>query len=137
MKSNKLLKQLGLKNTKQRQALLEVLMSQVHPINAETCYILLNQQQHSINLSTIYRTLEQFTQLGLIEKSYSSLTAGYVYTFKSGHHRHYMLCVKCQQMFPLDVCPMHDIIESIEHTYGFKVNAHQLELSGICRSCQS
>jgi Fur family ferric uptake transcriptional regulator len=137
MNVSKLLKQAGLKNTKQRQAVLEVLMTQVQPINAETCYSLLKQHQHTINLSTIYRTLEQFTQLGLIEKSYSSLSAGHVYAFEHGHHRHYMICTSCHTMVALESCPMHQLLDEVEASTGFHIQTHSLEIQGVCQACQA
>ena len=137
LKVSEILQAHGLRHTKQREALLNLLMMSDQPLSAEACYQQLNQQKQRMNLSTVYRILEQFSQNDILEKSYHSLQQGHVYTFIRGHHRHYLLCVKCHQMYPLDVCPMHDVIENIEQRYGFQVNAHQLELTGVCRSCRS
>ena len=130
------LSQYGLKHTKQREALLDLLMHQAAPINAETCYSLLQKAHQAINLSTIYRILDQFTQAHIVEKSYNSLSQGHVYSLVLGHHRHYLLCTKCHQMIPLMECPMHDVIQAVEQTTGFKVQSHGLEIQGLCPQCQ-
>lgn len=132
-----ILQKYGLRYTKQREALLSLLIQAEHPLTAEQCFHALSLDNQSINLSTVYRILDQLSLEHIIEKSYNSLQQGHVFSFILGTHRHYMLCTKCHQMYPLEVCPMHEVIETIEKTYGFKVNSHQLELTGICRSCQS
>jgi Fur family ferric uptake transcriptional regulator len=127
----------GLRYTKQREALLSLLMDAEHPLSAEQCFNALSHDNHRMNLSTVYRILDQLSLEHILEKSYHSLQQGHVFSFVLGSHRHYLLCTKCHRMFPLDVCPMHGVIETIEKTYGFKINSHQLELTGLCQSCQS
>ena len=59
----------GLKNTRHRQLILQLLLASEGVLTAEDIYQQLCEQGTEINFSTVYRILENFTQKGLTEKS--------------------------------------------------------------------
>ena len=60
----------GLKNTRHRQLILQLLLASEGVLTAEDIYQQLCEQGAEINFSTVYRILENFTQKGLTEKSF-------------------------------------------------------------------
>ncbi|PKM64215.1 MAG: hypothetical protein CVU96_03975 [Firmicutes bacterium HGW-Firmicutes-20] len=138
MKSNSsrtLLEKAGLKYSRQREALLDILKEQSTPITIEQLDDITKQNKLSINLSTIYRILDAFLKHDMIEKAFNVPSQSYVIELKHSHHRHFLICLDCQKMIPINHCPMHDIIDQIEKEQDFHVSAHQLEIHGYCSDC--
>ena len=57
-----------LKNTKQRAAILALLDTSREPVSAEDLYEKMKDDFPSLAISTVYRNLERFTALGIVEK---------------------------------------------------------------------
>lgn len=133
--SRNLLEKAELKYSRQRETLLDILKEQSTPITIEHLDDIIKQRRLSINLSTIYRTLDTFLKHDMIEKTFNIPTQSYVIELKHSHHRHYLICLDCQKMIPINHCPMHDIIDHIEKEQNFQVSAHQLEIYGYCSDC--
>jgi Fur family transcriptional regulator, ferric uptake regulator len=133
--SRNLLDKAQLKYSRQREWLLDILKEQKTPITIEQLDELVRTKKLSINLSTIYRILDAFLKHGLIEKTFNITMQSYVLELKHAQHRHYLICLDCQKMIPIEHCPMHDIVENIEKEQNFYVSAHQLEIYGYCSNC--
>ena len=133
--SRTLLDKAQLKYSRQREWLLDILKEQKTPITIEQLDELVRLRKLSVNLSTIYRILDAFLKHGLIEKTFNITMQSYVLELKHAQHRHYLICLDCQKMIPIDHCPMHDIVENIEKEQNFHVSAHQLEIYGYCSGC--
>lgn len=69
----------GLKNTRHRQLILQLLLASEGVLTAEDIYQQLCEQGAEINFSTVYRILENFTQKGLTEKSFWRMHASMVF----------------------------------------------------------
>lgn len=133
--AKELLSRVNLKYTKQREIILDALRDLKVPVSVEQLDDYCRSHQHPINLSTIYRTIDSLSQVNLIHKTYNSITQSTMVELVAPTHKHYLVCVDCHTMIPIKMCPMHDILHSIEHDYGFEVLSHQLEISGLCDSC--
>ena len=66
MESEERLKNSGLKTTKSRKAILDILIRSDQPMAAEQIFLVLKQEQIAINLSTVYRTLESLENKDLV-----------------------------------------------------------------------
>ena len=130
-----LLEQSKLKYSRQREGLLDILKEQSVPITIDQLDEIVKQCNLSINLSTIYRILDAFQKHDMIEKTFNVPTQSYVIELKHAHHRHYLICLDCKKMIPINHCPMHEIIEQIEKEQDFHVSAHQLDIYGYCSDC--
>jgi len=53
-----ILAKIGCKNTKSRKAVIEVLENAENPLSAEDIFLCIKKQGSSVNLSTVYRTLD-------------------------------------------------------------------------------
>ncbi len=117
--------------TKQRQAILAIFKSTATPQSAEM--IMDSLVDHTMNLSTVYRTLEVFYDAGLISKSTIDQTS-YYYDNQKDHH-HYMICLNCHKMVEVD-CHLSHFADDVAKRHGFKITHHDMTLYGYCRDCQ-
>lgn len=121
-----------IKLTKKRQMVLNIIKNAEKPLCAEDIYSILNNE--SINLSTIYRSLELFYTERLILKTvYDNKSYYHMNNFK---HSHYMVCEKCGTMIPFD-CMVHNLENHVLNQYGFKVSHHDLTFYGLCEKCRN
>jgi Fur family ferric uptake transcriptional regulator len=95
--------------------------------------ILADLPDHTMNLSTVYRTLDTFFVEGLVSKSTMKNTSYYYMTHQD--HHHYMICIHCQKMYEMD-CHLDDIAESVAKDHHFKITHHDMTVYGYCESCQ-
>jgi len=127
-----LLSEKGLKVTKPRLAVLEVLLSAKYPIRVEEVYEALSSK--GFDLSTIYRTLNSFVDVHIAKKEINANKEN-VYSLLSDDDSHVLVCVKCHKKTPIEDCPYHEANEHIEETTGFHVLDHATEIYGICPEC--
>ncbi len=132
----------GIKWTKQRKDIFEVLKGAKKPLSAHDIYqeILKDSSIDTTNfaISTVYRSLAIFEEKGLLEKSILLGSDTAVYELCEGNHKHYAVCLSCHKLVPLKHCPFehinHDHMESEEG--DFVVTGHKLELYGYCKECK-
>jgi len=134
------LKQLKLKTTPHRVEILQILESAPQPIPADEIYAYLHQKNHSISLSTVYRTLETLAENSLITKIGMENYNRFLYELVANmhHHHHFLICLRCGKILKIDECPLPENMELlIEKKNSFKITNHKLELYGYCAECQS
>lgn len=117
--------------TKHRKDILKILEKNKTPMSAEL--IMASFPENSIDLSTIYRSLDKLHSSGLISKSVIQHTAHYF--ISNQEHHHFMICLSCKKMFELD-CHIHGMVHHIEDETSFKIIQHDLTFYGYCIDCQ-
>lgn len=117
--------------TAQRKQILALFQKTSEPLSAEL--IMEKLPSNSLNLSTIYRTLDLFFTEGMISKSFMNHTAYYYLNHKE--HHHYMICIRCQKMYEID-CHINHVAEDIAKRHDFKITHHDMTVYGYCRDCQ-
>ncbi len=133
MNTIEILKKHAIKVTKPRVAIYELLEKEHTGIGADYIYSTLLKENLSINLSTVYRTLELFEEKNLIQK-YDLGEKKYNFSLIRHGHHHIVECDSCHKVINLD-CPMKQIEDLITKETGFHLTEHHLELKGICRDC--
>lgn len=128
MNINEILSRSGLKCTKQRIEVMDVLNRANAPLTAENIY----ERAGNISLSTIYRIAEKFVEKGIATKNTIRDSDRFYYELAGNKHRHYAICLNCGGMKYVDICPVHDL--TIDK---FKVTGHKLEIYGYCDECAS
>lgn len=134
----------GIKWTKQRKDVYEVLHSAKEPLSAVQIYQQLAKSDISCNyaVSTIYRILSAFEEKNIVNKTNWMGDGTVVYELNRGEHMHYAVCMNCNKRIPLHACPIqhmhlhHDETEQGLEETGFQVVGHKLELYGYCRECR-
>jgi Fur family peroxide stress response transcriptional regulator len=122
------------RETRQREAILNVLRStDSHPA-ADWIYDEVRKVMPSISKGTVYRNLKILGEDGEI----SELNlAGTVTRFDGRRQKHYHFrCIKCGRVFDLDEPVDAGLDGKIARQTGFKVRYHQLEFRGLCHECR-
>lgn len=131
----KLLKESNCKITPQRLAIYNVLNeSKDHP-NVEAIYKKLEPTYPTISLATIYKSLELFDQLGLIQVINLGENS-FRYDGKAFLHPH-LICSICHRVEDLNVEYFKDLTQKVELSTNYKVFKQQLSFYGICPECSS
>lgn len=128
----------GIKWTKQRRDVYEVLAGAKEPLSAAQIYHYLEKsdEESTYAVSTVYRILAAFEEKGLVNKTTWMGDGTVVYELDRGEHTHYAVCLECHKRIPLEHCPFaHIHLES--DTGDFVVTGHKLELYGYCKDCKS
>ena len=132
-----ILKAKGLKVTKHRNSVLEVIEAENQPITAEDIYIELKNKGISINLSSVYRILDTLVENSLVNKYVIGENNKTSYEINSLKHKHHLICTRCNRVFPLDNCPLKTYEEQLESSLDFEITGHKLEIYGICSDCKN
>ena len=127
----------GLKRTRQRTAILNILRESEHPISAEELYFELKKGETAPNLSTIYRTLETMANKGLIVKVSLSGDSRTFFEYNRMIHKHYLVCLGCKKITAIEGCPLNAYEKSLEQKTQYTIAGHKLDIYGYCPDCQS
>ncbi len=125
----------GYRNTKQRQAILEILENLEIPIPAEDIYMKLKEKGMNISLSTVYRNLEMLMSEGIVVKSHmmNEDKARYGLSDK----KHFLICESCGKILIIDNCPFDVFKKELMEVHQFDITGHSIEVYGICPECKT
>jgi Fur family transcriptional regulator, ferric uptake regulator len=131
------LRKAGYKRTQARLTVLDILEAEHGHITSSDILAKVNEINPSIGRASIFRTLDLFTQLGIIRPTYisTSLTPTYV-MMHEGHH-HHVICTHCNHVMEFDDCGLEMLTQTLEKTLNVKISGHLLEFYGVCASCVS
>lgn len=128
MDIQKILSSAGLKCTKQRIAVMQVLSAADEPLTAED----IHERVCDMSLSTVYRTAETLFEKGIVNKHTIKDSDKFYYDLVTEKHRHYAVCLGCKRMKYIEYCPVQS--QNIE---DFTVTGHKLEIYGYCSDCKN
>ena len=132
---NKGARELTGRNTEQRQLIFEIIRSADRHLDAGEIYQLARHKSASISLSTVYRNLQRYKRLGLIEEHQFDGMRRYYETAPLSKH-HHLVCLGCGRIFEFK-CPSAEKLKSrISKEEGFKVTDAEVRLAGYCPKCQ-
>ncbi len=129
------LKHDGLKNTKHRNAILNIFEKSAQPVTAEQIFLMLKKQENAINLSSVYRILNTLVEKCLVIKTVMPGENKAVFEMNRFEHKHYVVCTQCKKMVSFPGCPLEEYEKKLRDNTGFQIQGHQLEVFGICREC--
>ena len=127
----------GLRASKNRDEVISLLQRQTAPLAVEDIYAKIRKTDNKISLSTVYRIIEKLVSLDVVHKvtTLDDNKALYEIVKDSNTHHHYMICVKCKKMIPIDDCPVRELEKNIADKTGFNIIGHKFELYGECQKC--
>lgn len=126
----------GLRNTKSRAAILDVLAQSAQPISAEQIFFDLKEKNITANLSTVYRTLEALVDKNLAKKLSITGDNRTLYELNRMVHRHYLVCLGCKKILAIDSCPLKGYEKSLAKETNYLISGHKLDVYGYCPKCR-
>ena len=136
----KIIRDGGLKFTKQREYILrELYISETHITPEELHYKMQSYQiplnSTKIGIVTIYRTLSLLENRGFVTTIISEKDAKRYELASKSHHDH-IICQKCKKIVEFSNDEVENIQNNIANSLGFKVVGHSMQIFGICKDCQ-
>lgn len=126
------LRSAGLKATRERVAILNLLNKSRKPITVDEIL----KQITGVDRATIYRNVDSLKKLGLIRQV--DLWHGHShYELAGAEEHHHLVCVNCEKTIDID-CAHKSLSKLIlkEFPDFSKIVGHSFEFFGICKSCE-
>lgn len=101
---------------------------------ADEIYHALVQEHPHISRGTVYRNLQRLSDLGEIRKREFPNGADRFDHICSDHY--HATCVKCGNVFDVDMEYIANLEQSIRDTHGFEFTGHDIVFRGICPECK-
>ena len=127
------LRRAGQRVTPQRLVILGALLPSGH-LAADEVFARVEGQLPGVNRSTVYRTLELFSELGLV--SVTDLGGGARQFELLDQPHHHLICHRCGGAIEMDDALVEPMREAIRARYGFAPQVDHLALFGFCVECQ-
>ncbi len=121
----------GLKLTKNRLKVLELLIFNSKPMSVEDIF----KKLKTVDQVTIYRILNQFVLNGLVYQT--DFRSGKSYFEFQNHHHHHIVCKNCGCFEEVDICLPEQFLKKVQKcsdTFS-KISDHALEFFGTCKVC--
>jgi Fur family transcriptional regulator, ferric uptake regulator len=134
MEFKQLLKEKGIKTTKSRIAVLNLLDSSKQPLAATQIFHNLKNKSFKIDLATIYRILEKFLSINIVKQV--DFREGKLRYELTGDHHHHLVCQGCGNVEGYRGECLAQVEKTIKDKYKFNVTEHVLEFFGTCHNCQ-
>lgn len=130
------LNQEGMRLTRPRQAVMEILTGATVPLSPQSIHQRSLKTDEEIGLVTVYRTLDLLAELGLVRRVHDhDECQGYVLA-SPGHH-HHLICRKCGKAVEFTgEDDLTSMLDRIRRQTGYNIDEHILQLYGLCPKCQ-
>jgi Fe2+ or Zn2+ uptake regulation protein len=126
-------KDAGVRLTSQRELAWRTFRS--HPAGLTITEAVGELEPHGIGLSTVYRTVSLFEQLGLLKRVHDA-NGEHRYVAGRPGHFHPLVCRSCGTVVEFESCGMEAIEKKLSRETGFAIEGHDLEVHGTCPKCQ-
>ncbi|GMA64377.1 peroxide-responsive repressor PerR [Alicyclobacillus fastidiosus] len=130
----KLLKDVGLRVTPQREAILNFLIHHNEHATVDEIYQALHPTFPSLSVSTVYNTMKHFREIGLVKEiTFGDAASRFDINVMPHHH---LVCKKCGKLFDFYL-PQTPAFTLPPAAAGFEVEDYHLEVKGTCLSCRN
>jgi Fur family ferric uptake transcriptional regulator len=129
----------GLRLTRQRQIVLDLIDKTGQHLDAESLYRLAREKDPKLNRVTVYRTLKLLKEGGLVDELDLMHHAGeqhYYETRRKQEHAH-VICLSCGKVEEFFGEPLQRLRRQIEAHFGFEIVLARTEVGGYCPHCQA
>lgn len=124
----------GMRRTSARQAILEALLSAEDHVTAEDIADDVHRRFPSVDVSTVYRTLDTLEQLGIIDHSHLSHGAA-IFHLADDVHQH-LVCDRCGKVTEVAPDRLKPFFDAMREEFGFEIDSRHFALVGLCEACR-
>jgi Fur family transcriptional regulator, ferric uptake regulator len=126
----------GKRVTQQRRMILSEVFSQHDHFDADDLLARLqrNQADRKVSRPTVYRTLTELVDAGLLRKMILGGRSVYEHDYGYPQHDH-LHCQKCDRLIEFSSDEVKLIREAVAREHRFRATGHRLIISGVCAEC--
>ena len=132
------LKDRGVRLTRQRRVLLDLIDSSGKHLDADTLYQMAKEKDPKLNRVTVYRTLKMLEESGLVDELDLAHFEGekhYYETRLKREHAH-IICLRCGRVEEFFGEQLNAVKGQISSQFGFEIVFSRTEVGGYCSHCQ-
>jgi Fe2+ or Zn2+ uptake regulation protein len=115
--------------------LLDLLRHSEGHLDAEELYRLAKEREPHISLSTVYRTLNLFKELGLVEERHFA-EEHHHYEVKRKREHYHLVCLGCGKVVEFQSPLTKRMKEDVSRQSGFEILNASVSLEGYCERCR-
>jgi Fe2+ or Zn2+ uptake regulation protein len=121
--------------TSQRTLLLSLIKKAGGHVSAKELYRLASSKSESISLATVYRTLQLFKELGLVEERRLGQLYCHYEIKGLAQHQH-LVCKSCGKIIEFDSPLFNQLAEELQRDYSFSLKKVEVYMEGYCKECE-
>jgi Fur family ferric uptake transcriptional regulator len=122
------------RNTSPRRLLLDLLNQSEGHLDADELFRLAKEREPRISLSTVYRNLSLFKELGLIQERHLA-DEHHHYEVKGKREHYHLVCLNCGKVVEFQSPLAKRMKEDISKRTGFEILDGDIRLNGYCERC--
>jgi Fur family ferric uptake transcriptional regulator len=126
----------GMRVTQQRLALVDHVFSRHEHFDADQLMEQLPASGSAGHVSrpTVYRTLGEFVDAGLLRKFVLNGRAVYEHDYGYPQHDHFH-CTQCNRLLEFENDKLVELRDEVAREHRFRVAGHRLIITGVCEEC--
>ncbi|SEQ62042.1 zinc uptake regulator, Fur family [Lentzea xinjiangensis] len=124
----------GLRSTKQRTAVSNLLDQLDDFRSAQELHEELRRRGEGIGLTTVYRTLQSLADAGQVDVLRTD-SGEAIYRRCSAHHHHHLVCRHCGRTVEVEGPAVEKWADRVAAENGFSAVSHTVEIFGTCADC--
>jgi Fur family transcriptional regulator, ferric uptake regulator len=135
----------GNRLTKPRELIMNLLSSTDDHLSADDIYIKIHKKNPGVGLTTVYRTLDLLSGLGIVFKfDFGENRTRFELNekYSSKKHHHHLVCNVCKRIIDysdfmdeeIKLCRISE--DSLSKRYNFKIEEHIIHFLGVCEKCR-
>lgn len=125
----------GRRVTSQRRLLLDIIQEAEGHLDADELFRRAKEREPRISFSTVYRNLQLFKELGLVEERHF-LEEHHHYEVKGLEEHHHLVCLGCGRVVEFKSPSVKRIKDKIARESGFEITRAEVLLEGYCPRCR-
>ena len=125
----------GQRMTPQRRLLWELIGEAGGHLDADELHRRAREREPRISLSTVYRNLQLFKKLGLIEERHFAENHHH-YEAKAPPEHYHLVCLGCGRVIEFESPLLQQIKIQIRREQQFEVTGAEIGLQGYCSRCR-
>jgi Fe2+ or Zn2+ uptake regulation protein len=125
----------GMRRTSARQAILEAFFAAESHVTAEDIAAEVHRRFPSVDVSTVYRTLDTLEQLGIIDHTHLAHGPA-IFHLADDDHQH-LVCERCGRVEEVPPEKLEPFLEALRAEFDFDVDRRHFALAGICGDCRT
>ena len=125
----------GQRVTSQRLLLLDLIRKQKGHLDADDLYLRAREVSPRLSLSTVYRTLHLFKELGLVEELHFQ-PEHHHYERTASREHHHLVCLNCDRITEFESRHIDGLRNDIGRLHSFKITGSEINFTGYCDLCR-
>lgn len=127
----------GVRLTRQRRAILQVIETADHHLDAAQILRWAQKLEPSVDRVTVYRTLTLLKKNGLVDELDLMHVGGegHYYERVTGRSHLHITCLRCAKVLEFESPYLQMIRDQVESACSFKIEVARLEIGGYCPDC--